>query len=96
VSKLQRYRPTVTEVKATAYCGAHPQGEYVLAADHDAAIAALEADCNIMCNALQRIEAGEPEPRMVARRTLEHWSEKAALSIGKTEEMHREVRTLRT
>jgi hypothetical protein len=50
-----------------------------LAAAHQR-IAALTQDCNIMCNALQRIEAGEKEPRMIARRTLEHWSEKAALS----------------
>ena len=85
MSEIKRYRPTVTEVKATAYCGAHPDGEYVSFADHAAAIAALEADCHIMCNALQRIEEGEPEPRMIARRTLEHWSEKAALSSGKTE-----------
>jgi hypothetical protein len=141
MSEINRYRPTVAEIKVTAYCGAHPDGEYVSFADYDAAIAALEAkcsdgwdhlhettlqlkaareqitalasdcaaaerghdaaheacveyevriaaleaDCNIMCNALQRIEAGEPEPRMIARRTLEHWSEKATLSIGKTE-----------
>jgi hypothetical protein len=62
-----------------------PSIEVVSASDYDAAIAALAADCNIMCNALQRIEAGEPEPRMIARRTLEHWSQKAALSSGKTE-----------
>ena len=68
MSEIKRYRPTVTEVKATAYCGAHPDGEYVSFADHAAAIAALEADCHI-----------------IARRTLEHWSEKAALSSGKTE-----------
>jgi hypothetical protein len=28
-------------------------------------------DCQTMCNALQRIEAGEHEPRMIARRALE-------------------------
>jgi hypothetical protein len=71
-------------------------GEWVHGDDHDAAIAAkdaeierlraaLETDCNIMCNALQRIEAGETEPRMIARRTLEHWSEKAALATAETE-----------
>jgi hypothetical protein len=51
----------------------------------EAHIAALIADCNVICNALQRIEAGEPEPRMIARRTLEHWSEKAALAAAETE-----------
>ena|SRR5271167_3331346 len=35
---------------------------------------AFIADCHIMCNALQRIEAGEPEPRMIARRALESGS----------------------
>ena len=34
-------------------------------------INAMRQDCNTMCNALQRIEAGEREPRMIARRTLE-------------------------
>jgi hypothetical protein len=48
-------------------------------------IAALIVDCNVMCNALQRIESGEREPRMIARRTLEHWSEKAALAAAETE-----------
>ena len=43
-------------------------------------INAMRQDCNTMCNALQRIEAGERDPRMIARRTLEHWSEKAALT----------------
>jgi hypothetical protein len=59
----------------------------VLASDHDAFALRLDAelkaaiqDCHIMCNALQRIEAGEAEPRMIARRTLEHWSEKSALA----------------
>ena len=45
----------------------------------DAELKAVIQDCRILCNALQRIEAGEAEPRMIARRTLEHWSEKAAL-----------------
>ena len=49
-----------------------------------ARIAALIVDCNVMCNALQRIEAGEREPRMIARRTLEHWSEKAARATAET------------
>jgi hypothetical protein len=51
--------------------------------DYDALKAELDAaeqDCRILCNALQRIEAGEAEPRMIARRTLEHSSEKAALA----------------
>ena len=54
----------------------------VLASDYDAKAAECAAviqDCHILCNALQRIEAGEAEPRMIARRTLEHWSEKSAL-----------------
>ena len=37
---IQRWRPTVTNVSATAYCGAHPEGEYVLATDY----AALSAE----------------------------------------------------
>ena len=101
MSDVRRFRPTVAEVKATAYCGEHPDGEYVLASDYDALdrdsrkrydevaadalrldaeLKAVIQDCHIMCNALQRIEAGEAEPRMIARRTLEHWSEKSALA----------------
>jgi hypothetical protein len=68
----------------------------VLASDHDAFALRLDAelkaelkaviqDCRILCNALQRIEAGEAEPRMIARRTLEHWSEKAALANAERE-----------
>ena len=55
---------------------------WVDASDFDAKAAECAAviqDCRILCNALQRIEAGEAEPRMIARRTLEHWSEKSAL-----------------
>lgn len=47
----------------------------------DEQIRSINHDCRIMCNALQRIEAGEAEPRMIARRTLEHWSEKSALEV---------------
>ena len=46
----------------------------------DAELKAVIQDCRILCNALQRIEAGEAEPRMIARRTLEHWSEKSELA----------------
>jgi hypothetical protein len=46
----------------------------------DAELKAAIQDCRILCNALQRIEAGEAEPRMIARRTLEHWSEKSELA----------------
>ena len=60
---------------------------FVKANDYDRDLAemrrqinAMRQDCNTMCNALQRIEAGERDPRMIARRTLEHWSEKAALT----------------
>ena len=35
---------------------------------------AFISDCETMCNALQRIEAGEAEPRMIARRALESYS----------------------
>ena len=45
----------------------------------DAELKAVIQDCRILCNALQRIEAGKAEPRMIARRTLEHWSEKSEL-----------------
>ena len=41
--------------------------------------AAVIQDCRTLCYALLRIEVGEAEPRMIARRTLEHWSEKSAL-----------------
>ena len=34
-------------------------------------VQALRRDCRVLCNALQRIEAGEVEPRMIARRALE-------------------------
>ena len=67
--------------------GADMRAQYVLASDYDRDLAemrrqinAMRQDCNTMCNALQRIEAGERDPRMIARRTLEHWSEKAALT----------------
>jgi len=57
----------------------------IVAADErealDEQIRSINHDCRIMCNALQRIEAGEAEPRMIARRTLEHWSEKSALEV---------------
>jgi hypothetical protein len=83
MSDIRRYRPVLQDVSVLVRCGEHPDGEYVEYAALVAArqrIAALTQDCNIMCNALQRIEAGEKEPHMIARRTLEHWSEKAALS----------------
>jgi ribosome-binding protein aMBF1 (putative translation factor) len=32
---------------------------------------AHQANCKVLCNALQRIEYGELEPRMIARRALE-------------------------
>ena len=38
---IDRYRPTVAEVQATAYCGLHPDGEYVKASDYDALAARL-------------------------------------------------------
>ena len=47
-----------------------------------ARIAALIVNCNVMCNALQRIEAGETEPRTIARRTLERLWEKAAMAAA--------------
>lgn len=48
---VERFRPTVTNVQATAYCGAHPEGEYVKWSDYDAAqqrIAELEAAINLV------------------------------------------------
>ena len=48
----------------------------------DSELKAVIQDCRILCNALQRIEAGEAEPRMIARRTLEHWSEKATVGAS--------------
>jgi hypothetical protein len=32
---VRRYRPTVTDVQATAYCGDHPDGEYVRVDDYN-------------------------------------------------------------
>jgi hypothetical protein len=37
---VRRYRPTVTDVQATAYCGDHPDGEFVQLDDYDALLAA--------------------------------------------------------
>lgn len=34
-------------------------------------IQTLRRDCRVLTNALQRIEVGEAEPRMIARRALE-------------------------
>ena len=50
--------------------------------------AAVIQDCRVLCNALQRIEAGEAEPRMIARRTLEHWSEKATVGASDRQSEH--------
>jgi hypothetical protein len=36
-----------------------------------AEVQALRRDNRVLCNALQRIEVGEVEPRMIARRALE-------------------------
>jgi hypothetical protein len=42
--EVRRFSPTIAEVKATAYCGEHPDGEYVLASDFDAAMRAKDAE----------------------------------------------------
>ena len=42
---INRYSPVVGEVKATAYCAANPDGQYVLASDHEREVAALRARC---------------------------------------------------
>jgi hypothetical protein len=43
VSEITRYRPTVYEVQAAAYCGSHPDGEYVSFADHNIEVARLKS-----------------------------------------------------
>jgi hypothetical protein len=59
MSDIRRFSPTIAEVKATAYCGEHPYGEYVLASDYDAAMRAKDAEIARLREAL----ATSPCPR---------------------------------
>jgi chromosome segregation ATPase len=57
---INRYRPTVTNVQATAYCGEHPDGEYVKYsdyADREARLAEAIECCTIKDNRNLRLEA---------------------------------------
>lgn len=38
---VERYQPTVANVTAVAYCGSHPDGQYVRISDYDALAARL-------------------------------------------------------
>ena len=78
---IPRYRPAVTNVSATAYCGAHPEGEYVLATDYAALSAerdAARADARRLREALRRYGKHEWKcVREIARRETPKFSDEA-------------------
>ena len=80
---VDRYKPELREIQATAYCAAHPDGKYVKGSDYDALAARLAELEAVVVNCHREIYSRDAR-LAEAERLLREWRQVADIAKDMT------------